>query len=175
MSESASFLYGLMQFPLSMPAVVLNCLYRSGWMAQICDLIEPHIKGNRSRWLQGKPSPDDIFVKGNLKLYQARPGNQFNPHLFVRILDVQAGLGIQGNDIDSRDGASPLPLYVLYQDHRAAKSTDTRDKIYAFISVSSEFIKRNINGLQLIPDYTKSISEVYIKALKFMLAFQGNL
>jgi hypothetical protein len=174
-SESASFLCGLMQFPLSMPAVVLNCLCRSGWMAQICDLVEPHIEGNRSRWLRGKPSPDDIFVRGNLKLYQARPGNRFNPHLFVRILDARAGLGIQGNDIDSRDGASPLPLYVLCQDHRAAESTDARDKIYAFISVSSEFIERNINGLRLIPDYTKSTSEVYIEASKFMLASQGNL
>ncbi|KAF5689043.1 AAA family ATPase [Fusarium denticulatum] len=60
-------------------------------------------------------------------------------------------------------------LGIGQYDH--AQATDPRDKVYAFIGISENDACQK--GLQLIPDYSKPVDDVYIDATKLMMLSKG--
>jgi hypothetical protein len=174
LSKMAMFFCGLMEFELHWVARFLECLSRARWIHQLRELAEPCIEGNRSRSHMNMPLP---YSGEDIKLYQARPGNSFNHNILGQILQARGGLGIKTSGFGMRKDAKPAPLWVTLQNHRSTESTDPRDKVYAFMGISEEFIQKShgIGGLELIPDYTKPVKDVFVGAAKFMIASQGNL
>lgn len=67
-------------------------------------------------------------------------------------------------------------LRVLVETHRFTKSTDPRDKVYAFLGLSDQDKPPLKDPTTLIrPDYSISVQEVYLKLTRAMLLSSKNL
>ncbi|KAK2762152.1 hypothetical protein FQN54_001160 [Arachnomyces sp. PD_36] len=62
-----------------------------------------------------------------------------------------------------------VPLQNILQDCLHFRSSDPRDRIYAFLGLTNDGSRDAI-----VPDYTKSIEDVYTDAMRFMLTHDGS-
>ena len=65
---------------------------------------------------------------------------------------------------------------MLLQKHRYSKSTDPRDKVYAFLGLAnSKMAPFHTNPTAITPDYKLSVQQVYMQTAKALLKSYGNL
>jgi hypothetical protein len=78
---------------------------------------------------------------------------------------------------DSKGGAAqPPPLRMLIDKHRFSKSSDPRDKVYAFLGIASRSMSPFRTQPQvLIPDYNLSVQEVYTETARVLMTSYKNI
>lgn len=108
---------------------------------------------------------------------------QKHPGVYKRILQSKLSVGISPvylNETRMTVSASAekgiLPLQVLLHKHRFSKSSDPRDKIYAFLGLvdrhSAPFSTR---PLALTPDYNLSVQSIYTEVARTLIASRKDL
>jgi hypothetical protein len=186
LAKKSVVLCGLHMFSLSLLYSALIFLQQSRWLDQIRGLTERFIESNVPQHLAENESANEQlqgiweqFLEdvGHVKLFQSRP---INPSVFKsvgEILDARAGLGIEADGQYMRTGARPERLSTILCKHRFTEATDPRDKVYAFLSIAREFVEHHPHeaDLRLVPNYRKSVKDVYIDTAKFILSSWGNL
>ena len=114
---------------------------------------------------------------------------QKNPGIYKRILHAKLSVGVGPVYLDATrlklataDEPKSLernqrpPLRMLLETHRFSKSTDPRDKIYAFLGLADRNLEPFRNQPDaLTPDYNLSVSQVYTEAARSILLSYGNL
>ncbi|KAF3033081.1 hypothetical protein E8E12_002746 [Didymella heteroderae] len=110
------------------------------------------------------------------------------PGIYKRVLQSKLSVGISplflnetrvavscGSGSD-RKKRIQLPFAMLLQKHRFSKSTDPRDKVYAFLGLASSSMApfRN-NPITITPDYNMSVQQVYMATVKALLTTYRNL
>jgi hypothetical protein len=114
---------------------------------------------------------------------------QQNPGIYKRILHSKLNVGVgplyldatrmKLNDFNRADSAemnSKPPLRMLIDTHRFSKSTDPRDKVYAFLGLAD----RNMSPFRnqpdaLVPNYSLSVQEVYTETARVLMLSYRNL
>ncbi|KAJ4988146.1 ankyrin and het domain protein [Stagonosporopsis vannaccii] len=80
-----------------------------------------------------------------------------------------------GSSFDQVEKAQ-LPFTLLLQKHRYSKSTDPRDKVYAFLGLaSSAMAPFRTDPAAITPDYSRSVQQVYLATAKALLTNFHNL
>lgn len=119
----------------------------------------------------------------HVKELQRRPG------IYKRVLQSKLSVGISplflnetrvavstASNRTNEVKAQKLPFMMLLHKHRFSKSTDPRDKVYAFLGLaSSRMAPFRTNPTVLTPDYNMSVQEVYLETAKAILATCRNL
>ncbi|CAI6339658.1 unnamed protein product [Periconia digitata] len=114
---------------------------------------------------------------------------QENPGVYKRVLQSKLAVGIGPLYLDStrlklvgkdrshhREVNQKPPLRQLLDTHRFSKSTDPRDKIYAFLGLADRNMapfRSNPNAL--VPNYNLSVQEVYTETARVLMASYQNL
>lgn len=80
------------------------------------------------------------------------------------ITDVPDDPEFQLSGLDDKANA-----HYSFSSFRSSRSSDPRDKVYAFLGILGEFENSHSSLTTLKPDYTKPVAEVYIEASKAML------
>jgi hypothetical protein len=92
--------------------------------------------------------------------------------IFLKLIHkITYRMGTGRFPLQDRYFGRPFSLGDLTRVLRSSDATDSRDKIFSFISLSKEFI--NQNGTSIIPDYNKSGLDVYIEATKLFMSSGG--
>ncbi|PSN66868.1 hypothetical protein BS50DRAFT_600482 [Corynespora cassiicola Philippines] len=111
-----------------------------------------------------------------------------NPGIYKRLLKSSLGVGVgpayldatrlkiaSKNHADGETNEKP-PLRVLIETHRFSKSTDSRDKIYAFLGLADRKMEPfRTQPMTLTPNYNKSVQQVYTEAACALLTTYKNL
>lgn len=119
----------------------------------------------------------------HVKELQRRPG------IYKHLLQSRLSVGISPlflnetrvavsatSNLTNEIKAQKLPFVMLLHKHRFSKSTDPRDKVYAFLGLaSSRMAPFRTNPTVLMPDYNMSVQEVYLQTTKVLLATYRNL
>ena len=66
-------------------------------------------------------------------------------------------------------------LQHAFNRYRGSKSTDPRDKVYALLGFNEGFTAEKQSYRPIVPDYTKSVPQVYIEATQYLLNTSSNL
>ena len=75
-----------------------------------------------------------------------------------------------------KKGTCQVPLTMLLQKHRYAKSTDPRDKVYALLGLASQTMAPfRTNPAAITPNYSLSVQQVYMATAKAFLTDYRNL
>lgn len=113
---------------------------------------------------------------------------QRHPGVYKRVLQSKLSVGVSplflnetrvavssGSD-STREQPVQLPFAMLLQKHRFSKSTDPRDKVYAFLGLAGTSMApfRTI-PLAITPDYNLSVQQVYVATTKALLTTYRNL
>lgn len=110
------------------------------------------------------------------------------PGVYKRLLESKLSVGMNpmflnetrvavaaGSSFD-QDQKTQLPFTLLLQKHRFSKSTDPRDKVYAFLGLaSSAMAPFRANPTAITPDYSRSVQQVYVATAKALLTNFRNL
>lgn len=113
---------------------------------------------------------------------------QKHPGIYKRVLQAKLSVGISPLFLnETRVAVTPspgsgqkeraqLPFTMLLQKHRFSKSTDPRDKVYAFLGLaSSTMAPFRTNPTAITPDYNMSVQQVYTATAKALLITYRNL
>jgi len=66
-----------------------------------------------------------------------------------------------------KKGTCQVPLTMLLQKHRYAKSTDPRDKVYSLLGLASQAMAPfRTNPAAITPNYSLSVQQVYMATAK---------
>lgn len=114
---------------------------------------------------------------------------QKNPGIYKRVLQSKLSVGISpvylhetrisisAQDNSSSEEKTPAPpLRMLLDKHRFAKSSDPRDKVYAFIGLANHSMapfRSHPNAL--VPNYNLSVQEVYTEVARVLMTSYRNL
>lgn len=142
-------------------------LQRSRWFEQLRRIAEPLIQNYR---MVTDYSSTLTSARSSLKLYRPRKTNLLDSAFGIILQDVRISLGtIDGL---AKDGSSPKrpSLSRLLQWYRYTESGDARDKVYAFVSLSSEQQTR-----PLTVNYELDVVEVFIEVTRHLLDSSHNL
>jgi hypothetical protein len=113
---------------------------------------------------------------------------QEHPGIYRRVLQSKLSVGISplflnetrvavssGSSSDQRT-RTQLPFTMLLQKHRFSKSTDPRDKVYAFLGLaSSSMAPFRTNPVAIVADYNSSVQRVYTATARALLTTYRNL
>ncbi|KAF5539315.1 het-domain-containing protein [Fusarium napiforme] len=99
------------------------------------------------------------------------PENMANPIFFRNLARISYRLGIGNYKEYDKYWNRPFPINTITSKFRDSQATDPRDKVYAFIGISENDADQK--GPQLIPDYSKTVDDVYIEATKLMMSSKG--
>ena len=113
---------------------------------------------------------------------------QKRPGIYKRVLQSKLSVGISplflnetrvavsGTLGSDHENKAQLPFTMLLQKHRFSKSTDPRDKVYAFLGLASSTMApfRTI-PTAITPDYNLSVQQVYLATVKALLTAYRNL
>lgn len=110
------------------------------------------------------------------------------PGIYKRVLQSKLSVGISPLFLNEtrvavssssgsvREVKSQLPFTMLLQKHRFSKSTDPRDKVYAFLGLaSSTMAPFRTNPTAITPDYNMTVQQVYLETAKALLTTYRNL
>lgn len=114
---------------------------------------------------------------------QSRPGN------YKHVLQAKLSVGFSPLFLNETRvavcaAASPAekaiaqrpPFMMLLNRHRFTKSTDPRDKVYAFLGLAStKMAPFRTMPTALMPDYNMSVQKVYLETAKVLLSTYRNL
>jgi len=114
---------------------------------------------------------------------------QKNPGIYKRILQSRLNVGIGPVYLDATrlklsriNYADPNelnlrpPLRMLIDTHRFSKSTDPRDKVYAFLGLADRGMAPfRSHPDALVPNYNLSVQEVYTETARVLLTSYRNL
>ena len=92
--------------------------------------------------------------------------------LWIRSVD-HAVVALDGMHSFNADFESLLQ-YAVYR-YRISMSTDPRDKIYALLGFNENLTAGKQSCEPIVPDYTKSVTQVYIEATQYLLETSRNL
>jgi hypothetical protein len=116
------------------------------------------------------------YPPGRYTLYKGQDANSWNCDIFLFIALVRDKINksresLTGPEAVAVENLLPISQCILL--FRSTEALDPRDKIYAFLGMSHD---RNLDALApLLPDYTLSPQEVYIKWSKSMLRSDAHL
>jgi hypothetical protein len=117
---------------------------------------------------------------------------QKDPGLYKHVLQAKLDVGIGPIFLDSTRHKMAVsgrmsslerphhptkpPLRMLLETHRFSKSSDPRDKVYAFLGLADKRLApfRSFPKT-LVPNYNLSVQDVYTEAAKSLLLSHGNL
>lgn len=168
-------LCGLWNMDIDVVFNAISFVSGSSWLHQIKMLAEGKI--------QGYPEPgyqDTVFhtnagtgTEGSAEesLYRPRPLPPYNQNIFIDVMTTH--LVVTGRDPNSGFKL----LGTVLEQYRGTMAGDPRDKVYAFLGMAKEF-QGNVSSSALpgfTPDYTKSVTDVYIDAMKHILSSSENL
>ncbi|CZR57862.1 uncharacterized protein PAC_07751 [Phialocephala subalpina] len=108
---------------------------------------------------------------GHLSFYRPRPLSTYNQNIVVEVMSTHGML-------TGKLGQPEFKLLgTLLDRYRGTLAGDPRDKVYAFLGIAKEFQgnSRSLNQQLLVPDYTKSVTDVYTDTMKFLVRSSGNL
>jgi hypothetical protein len=91
-------------------------------------------------------------------------------------LDATRHKMVSSSHLRSHEGFRKPPLWTLLETHRSARSSDPRDKVYAFLGLADrrlEPFRHNQNVL--VPNYNLSVQEVYTETARALLVARTNL
>ncbi|KAG5757588.1 hypothetical protein H9Q72_014271 [Fusarium xylarioides] len=111
------------------------------------------------------------FAKLYIGVKHPYPENMAKPIFFRQISGISHRLGMGSYRGHDKYWNRPFSLNTVTRMFRSSQATDPRDKIYAFIGISENDANRK--GPQLIPDYSKTVDDVYINATKLMMSSKG--
>lgn len=110
------------------------------------------------------------------------------PGIYKRVLQSKLSVGISPLFLNETrvavsSGSNPvrgqpvqLPFAMLLQKHRFSKSTDPRDKVYAFLGLAgTSMAPFRSNPLAIAPDYNLRLQQVYAVTTKALLTTYRNL
>ncbi|KAH7394517.1 heterokaryon incompatibility protein-domain-containing protein [Pyrenochaeta sp. MPI-SDFR-AT-0127] len=114
---------------------------------------------------------------------------QKHPGIYKRVLQSKLSVGISpvylnetrlavsaSTDPNSLESIRPPPLRILLDKHRFSKSSDPRDKVYAFLGLANRALSPfRTAPLTLTPNYNLSVQEVYIEAARAFIVSYENL
>lgn len=114
---------------------------------------------------------------------------QKNPGIYKRVLQARLDVGIGPLYLDATRLKMSIsgrlntqgrnrkpPLRLLLDTHRFSKSTDPRDKIYAFLGLADKRMAPfRTQPNCLTPNYNLSVQEVYTEAARVLLTSSGSL
>jgi hypothetical protein len=114
---------------------------------------------------------------------------QRNPGIYGRILRSKLSVGIGPVYINetrmaispaahtcNKSVVQPSPLRMLLDKHRFSKSSDPRDKVYAFLGLADRKMSPfRYNPGVLIPDYNKTVQEVYAETARVLFTSYRSL
>lgn len=139
----------------------LEILQRSRWMHQLRELAEPLIQNYRT---ERDLHSNITSARSSVKLYRPRKTHLLNSNLGLIIRDVRISMGTSKGLAKDRSAPKRPSLLRLLEYYRYTESGDARDKVYAFIGLSSEQEKS-----PLTVNYELSIEEVFVEATQFLL------
>jgi hypothetical protein len=142
-------------------------LQQSRWLDQLRRLAEPLIQTHRTE----RDYPSRItLAMSHVRLYRPRATHLLNSNLGTIIGDVRISMGTSKGM--ARDGSTPKrpDLMRLLELYRFTESGDPRDKVYAFIGLSSEQETRPLSV-----DYTLKGEEVFTETTRYLLALENSL
>ena len=113
---------------------------------------------------------------------------QSRPGIYKRVLQSKLSVGVSPLFLNETrvavSASSPvdvvkvqkLPFAMLLHKHRFSKSTDPRDKVYAFLGLAtSKMAPFRTIPTALTPDYNMSVQRVYLETAKVLLSTYRNL
>ncbi|KAF4632852.1 hypothetical protein G7Y89_g5278 [Cudoniella acicularis] len=161
-------------FILTLPVICLavDNLIQSTWMACMEMLVET-VHG-RSTAFQAEVECIKKQTRG-LEHYQTNPEDSPNPQLIRQIVGLRTGqLGFQDEHYGMRSIDKPerYGLGEVLMQFRETRATNPRDKIYAFLGLSE--VLGQTGKLSLIPDYNKTVNEVFMDAMRLLLLSSSN-
>ncbi|KAI0193018.1 heterokaryon incompatibility protein-domain-containing protein [Xylaria flabelliformis] len=168
LAQTIMLLCGLKVMSSDLLFSTVDVLRRSGWGAQFSRLGEMAILDEDS------PVTIPSAVRG---LHKSQPSSGLNLPILFSIFDVKASLGMSNGYAISKPGVEPYRLVTNATLFRDAQAMDPRDKIYAFMSISREFMGDRLTsgGPTLSPNYRLSPREVFIQSATFMLLSSPTL
>ncbi|TRX98003.1 hypothetical protein FHL15_001213 [Xylaria flabelliformis] len=168
LAQTIMLLCGLKMMPSDLLFATADVLRRSGWGAQLSHLGEMAIVDEDS------PVTIPSAIRG---LHKSQPSSGLNLPILFSIFDVKGSLGLSNGYAISKPGVEPYRLVTNATLFRDAQAMDPRDKIYAFMSISREFMGDRLTsgGPTLSPNYRLSPREVFIQSATFMLLSSPTL
>ncbi|KAI1751997.1 heterokaryon incompatibility protein-domain-containing protein, partial [Xylaria castorea] len=162
LAQKIVLLCGLRMMSSGLLISTVDVLRRSGWGSQLSRVGEMAILSEDSAVTI--PSA----VRG---LHRSQLSSGLNLPIFFSIFDVKASLGMSNGYATSKPGVEPYRLVTNATLFRDAQAMDPRDKIYAFMSISREFMGDQLTSEipTLSPNYRLSPREVFIESATFML------
>ncbi|KAF2033216.1 hypothetical protein EK21DRAFT_109349 [Setomelanomma holmii] len=93
----------------------------------------------------------------------------------IYINETRMALSTSAEGTEHPDAHSP-PLRMLLDKHRFCKSSDPRDKVYAFLGLADRAMSPfRTNPTALMPDYNLTVQEVYTETATILMASYRNL
>ncbi|KAI1179053.1 heterokaryon incompatibility protein-domain-containing protein [Nemania sp. FL0916] len=169
-AKSVRMFFGTDRMKFAMLHLVMMVLHRSGWGEQLTEKGKAFLENDRA-------SSGITTIASGLK--KSHPSSGFDFDNIIRILEARGRLGFF--DTESfyiRPHANkPEQLITNVARFRNFQAKEPRDKIYAFMNISSEFLDHPLDSekISLIPNYGLTEREVFIQASTFMLQSGGNL
>lgn len=96
-------------------------------------------------------------------------------YMWRRALFVTRINAIGGKDFVSRSDRAPQDLQALFYLTRSVRATDPRDRIFALLGLAQETNSSDQWPVELIPDYGKPVSELYVEVARYCLRRSGSL
>ena len=145
----------------------LEILQQSRWFDQLRHLAEPLIRNHRT---MADYSSFETSARSSVKLYRPRKTHLLNSSLGSIVREVRISMGTF--DGLTKDGSAPKRprLLRLLDWYRYTESGDARDKVYAFVGLSSEQETR-----LLMVDYRLTVEEVFVEATRYLLDWSQSL
>ncbi|KAF5530977.1 heterokaryon incompatibility protein [Fusarium mexicanum] len=99
------------------------------------------------------------------------PGSLATPNFFNRLREVTYRIGTRSSESHDQYWNRPFPKDTVTRMFRACEATDPRDEVYAFIGITENDV--NQEGAQVLPDYSKSVEDIYIDTTKLIMSYEG--
>ncbi|KAK0738840.1 heterokaryon incompatibility protein-domain-containing protein [Schizothecium vesticola] len=171
-AKRINFVCGLVTFNYLAMSAFHRFLDSSGWYIQL--LTASHIVSSKSSFSESTPpSPSADLTK-------VSPTKYPDINFFAKLSRLRFHLGLEDGVLRVPHQVSqqianrtPLPLSTLIRYFRPTQASDAKDKIYALIGLSKEFLQDT--KIELIPDYHKSVRDVYIQTVRFLISSTQNL
>jgi hypothetical protein len=180
LSKHQLLLCGILHITWPGLCLIVMFLQLSGWSGQVNYLAEKALGENNAHpatMLDHLIPKEALARRAPLVLYKSSSGFRLPYRGNVALAQtLRAELDLQAT-AEQRGTPERLTLSDLLHQARITEASDPRDKVYAFIGVSTSLrlIFYDDPTVDLTPDYQKSVSEVYTNTARFALQATGNL
>lgn len=145
----------------------LEVLHESRWYDQMRNLAEPLIQNHRN---ESDCCSKTILTRTNIRLHRPRETHMVSSNLGYLVRDIRT-VTEELQSLAEDESAPKWPsLSWLLEMYRFTESGDARDKVYAFVGLSSEQETRPLKV-----DYERKVEEVFVEAARHIMGSMGNL